>query len=143
MKNQCEKIGIDCEWCENKSKCLIKSFYKDILFEADICNVTIENKAKEIFNKLSEKIKSKKDFTVQEYYGKKYISVDIWREKINEIHKITSENKLQSIDISLSIFNRVKELLYKEFEFKELCLIHKSITSNITQKVKTFLYFIP
>lgn len=140
MKNQCGKIGIDCEWCDNKPQCLIKDFYRDVLFNSDKCKVIIENTAQEIFTKLSDKIKLKDDFKVCEYLGNECICITIWREKIEDLYKIIGENTIKSINASMVVFNRVKEMLQEEFDFSQIYMLHKSIPNN---KIKTFLYFIP
>ena len=44
----CGKIGIDCEWCENKVKCLNKQFYSEKLYEAQGHKFTLEPYIEEI-----------------------------------------------------------------------------------------------
>lgn len=142
----CGKIGIDCEWCINKVKCLTKEFYKNELNKSNFIDGKINEYANNLYLLLSNKINDKNDFTIAKLFSdkdKNYISINVITECFPKLYKIDKDGKVIFVNGSYEIFNITKDLLKDEFDFSEILFSYKNVNIGMNKNVKIFLYFIP
>lgn len=130
--SDCGNIGIDCEWCENKMKCLLKEFYKEkqgLSTEERIKNYW-EDEVNKLVDAFSEKIINK-DYTVthlpDDPNSDSFICISIYYVVSNKIAKIKNESEGLKTYIEYEyrpndFFKKVKKLLQNKFDFKQISI---------------------
>lgn len=154
MKNQCGKIGIDCEWCDNKDKCLHKSFYKDVLYNK-LTEDSYEYHLNEIVRLFSEKIDSHKDYiiTVLPQTGpnsQKHIHIQLKYDFPETIYKLKDkcvdgylwETTLEKSDCLTQLVKDIKQKIKEKYEFSFITIKAIKYKYPFDNKILN-LYFLP
>ena len=139
MKENCGNVGIDCEWCDNKEKCLnissLKLFYKTA--QGTTIHEDIDKYWEMIVKEMTDKFSNQiiiKTFTVSKLpndpISENYIKITIKycvREKYPFITKhLTPDNKLIDVvemaDRPDDLFSRVKNNIKNKFGLDKVYL---------------------
>lgn len=150
----CEKIGIDCEWCENKIKCLNKQFYSEKLDEAKGYEFKLYPYINDIVKLFSEKIDSHKCYEISVLpncgpSSDKYIKISLKYNYIEHYGVITDEQTeygwkqyIKTKDCLDELFDGVYKKLKEKYNFSKMKLYYRNNNLPWTDK-EIYLYFIP
>ena len=150
----CGKIGIDCEWCENKVKCLNKQFYSEKLYEAQGHKFTLEPYIEEIVKLFSEKIDSHQCYEITTLpnagpSSDRYIEIRIEYDYPERYGVIVDEpcrygwkQSIKTEYCKYDLFEGISKKLKERYGFSDMKLY--SCTNNIPWACKEIhLYFLP